>query len=115
LSPPTGKRFTTPRAILAPRGSTPCHLQGGEENHVLTDEVVRRSFDVVLDGIYYITPRDENLCEIRFHEFANGRKRVIGDIERPVAFGLSVSPDHKTFLFSKPVTGSDLMLIENFR
>jgi hypothetical protein len=30
--------------------------------------------------------------------------------------GLTVSPDRKTFLFSRSaVSGSDLMLIENFR
>ena len=79
------------------------------------DPIIRMAFDVVHDGIYYITPRGENLCEIRFHEFAARRSRMIAVIERPVAFGLSVSPDRKTFLFSRPVTGSDLMMVENFR
>ena len=41
--------------------------------------------------------------------------KVIAEIERPVAFGLSVSPDQKTFIYARPVTGADLMLIENFR
>lgn len=88
---------------------------GDDERRLVPDTVLRRGFAVVRDGIYYLTPRDEGLCEIRFHEFASGHHRAIGEIERPVAFGLTVSPDEKTFLFSKPVTGSDLWLIENFR
>ena len=90
-------------------------LSGGNETLVFPDPIIRTAFDVVHDGIYYVTPRDENLCDIRFHEFATARSRVIAVIERPVAFGLSVSPDRKTFLFSRPVTGSDLMMVENFR
>jgi hypothetical protein len=39
----------------------------------------------------------------------------VSEVDRPVAFGLSVSSDRKTFLFSRPVTGSDLMWIENYR
>lgn len=88
---------------------------GGVEKRVLSDPIVRFSFDVVADGIYYITPRDEKFCDIRFYKFADGRTQVVAEIERPVAFGLSVSPDRKTFLSSRPVTGSDLMLIENYR
>ncbi len=90
-------------------------IRGGEENNIISDLVVRGSFAVVPEGIYYITTRDENMCEIRLHEFALGRSRVVAEIERPIAFGLSVSPDQKTFLYSRPITGSDLMLIENFR
>lgn len=90
-------------------------LAGGVERRVISDPIVRFSFAVVPDGIYYITPRDEKFCDIRFYKFADGGTQVVAEIERPVAFGLSVSPDRKTFLSSRPVTGSDLMLIENFR
>ena len=90
-------------------------LSGGQEKQVIAEEIVRRSFTVVPEGIYYIAPRDEKTCEIRFYQFANGRKQVIAEIDRPVAFGLSVSPNRRTFLYSRPVTGSDLMMIENFR
>lgn len=90
-------------------------LAGGDEKHVVSRVVVRRCFAVVREGIYYITPRDPEWCEIRFYDFASGQTRVIGDVERPVAFGMSVSPDQRTFVYSRPVTGSDLMLIDHFR
>ena len=110
-----GKTLYYTKSDAGTEGLFALPLAGGEEKHLLTDEVVRRCFAVLPEGIYYIAPRDENTCELRFYEFARGVNRVIGDIERPIAFGLSVSPDHKTFLFSRPVTGADLMLIENFR
>ena len=90
-------------------------LSGGEGKLLIADPIVRESYDVVADGIYYITPRDANWCDIRFYNFAKRGSRVVAKIERPVAFGLSVTPDRKTFIFSRPVTGSDLMMIENFR
>jgi Tol biopolymer transport system component/DNA-binding winged helix-turn-helix (wHTH) protein len=90
-------------------------LARGDEKHVVSGVVVRWCFFVVREGIYYITPRDPEWCEIRFYDFANGQTRVIGDVERPVAFGMSVSPDQRTFVYSRPVTGSDLMLIDHFR
>lgn len=41
---------------------------------------------------------------------------MIGAIEGPLDYGLAVSPDRKTFLFSKRVNvGQDLMMIANFR
>ncbi len=110
-----GKTLYYTKSDAGTEGLYALPLAGGEERRVLSDVIVRRSFAVVPGGIYYIAPRTEELCELRFHEFAGGRSRVISEIERPVAFGLSVSPDQKTFLFSRPVTGSDLMLIENFR
>lgn len=63
-------------------------LAGGDEKHVVSRVVVRRCFAVVREGIYYITPRDPEWCEIRFYDFASGQTRVIGDVERPVAFGM---------------------------
>ncbi len=90
-------------------------LAGGEGKLLIAEPIVRVSYDVVPEGIYYITPRDANWCDIRFYDFARRASRVVTKIERPVAFGLSATPDQKTFIYSRPVTGSDLMLIENFR
>jgi Tol biopolymer transport system component len=91
-------------------------LDGGAERKVL-DYVFRRSFVPFENGIYYIGRRDaDNLNPIQFYEFSTGASRVIVKIEGPLHIGLSVSPDGKTFLFSKSVTsGADLMMIENFR
>jgi Tol biopolymer transport system component/DNA-binding winged helix-turn-helix (wHTH) protein len=110
-----GKTLIYTKSDSGSEGLYSVSLAGGKEKQLLADQVVRRSFDVVPRGVYYMAPRDESLCEIRFHELATGHSQMVGEIERPVAFGLSVSPDQKTFLFSRPVTGADLMLIESFR
>ena len=91
-------------------------LPDGEEKQVLKDGVARRGFAVFSDGIYYLHRLGLNSYEIRFHEFAGGATRVVGKIEGSISYGVAVSPDRKTFLFSKfSDAGSDLMLIENFR
>jgi len=91
-------------------------LPDGEEKQVLKDRVFQRGFAVFPDGFYYLHQRGVNSYEIRFHEFAGGVTRVVGEIEGAIGLGLTVSPDRKTFLFSKySDAGADLMLIENFR
>jgi Tol biopolymer transport system component len=88
----------------------------GEERQVLEEGVARRGFAVFSDGVFYLHESGRNSYEIRFHEFAGGQTRVVGDIGGPLGLGVAVSPDRKTFLFTKfNDGGSDLMLIENFR
>ena len=57
-------------------------LGGGDEEQVL-ESVARRGFAVFEDGIYYLyaDSRGAAKCEIRFHEFATGRSRLVGPIE----------------------------------
>ena len=91
-------------------------LPNGEEKQVLKDEVAQRGFAVFSDGVYYLHQLAIGNSDIRFHEFAGGESRVVAGIEGRLYLGLAVSPDRKTFLFSKNSdAGADLMLIENFR
>ena len=82
------------------------------------ESVAQRGFVVFENGIYYLY-RDSSAApkyEIRFHEFATGRSRLVRPIEGRLGLYLSVSPDRTTFLFTLVASpGSDLMLIENFR
>ena len=90
-------------------------VPGGEPKQLSPDPIVRASYHVAPSGIFYITPRDANWCDIKFYDFPTKITRVVAEIQRPVAFGLSVSPDQKTFLSSRPITGSDLILIDHLR
>jgi len=94
-------------------------LPDGDEEQVVKENVAWRGFAVFSEGVYYLHRRVQNSYEIRFYEFASGQVRVIAEIEAPLSvwsYGLAVSPDRKTFLFSKNVSqASDLMMIENFR
>jgi Tol biopolymer transport system component len=91
-------------------------LPDGEEKQVLKEGVATRGFAVFSGAVYYLHQRGVSSYEIRFHEFAGGQTRVVGEIEGAIGLGLAVSPDRKTFLFTKfSDAGADLMLIENFR
>jgi len=74
-------------------------LGGGDEKQVL-DNVALRGFAVFQEGIYYLSSRSSTEGEIRFHEFATGRSRLVSSIEGRLSIYLSVSPDRKTFLFT---------------
>jgi Tol biopolymer transport system component len=91
----------------------------GGPQRPLPISVVFNSFDVVPDGIYFITQVGAKGAgqELRFYDFATRRSRpiqalgVVGG-----GYGLSVSPDRKRFVFGSPQgNGRDLMLVENFR
>jgi Tol biopolymer transport system component/DNA-binding winged helix-turn-helix (wHTH) protein len=91
-------------------------LPDGEEEQVVNEAVAMRGFAVFSDGVYYLHRLGQNSFEVRFHEFAGGREHVIGEIEGNPRYGLAVSPNRNTFLFSKFSEAEwDLMLIENFR
>jgi hypothetical protein len=68
------------------------------------------------DGIYYISkPNEKGISYTRFKDFATDSDRVIASIEGRVSWGLTVSPDRRTFLYTLlDEAGSDLMLVENF-
>ena len=110
-------------------------VTGGAEKQLISEPVIARGFSVLRDGIYYISSRDRNVLqfsrtiavsfglpvmqsfrtnEIRFYDFASRHSRTVAEIAGPLGLGLSASPDRKTFLFSKFIPASDLMLIENF-
>ncbi len=88
---------------------------GGAEAKII-DGVVGRGFQVFSDGIYYLGSAKSQL-EVRFRSFAAGKDRVIGSVKaRVINVYISVSPNRKSILLSYSLqSGSDLMLIENFR
>ncbi|MBV9081769.1 MAG: PD40 domain-containing protein, partial [Acidobacteriaceae bacterium] len=91
----------------------------GIGEHALGIMVADRAFQVVGNGIYFISPagNDDRGREIRFYQFATHRTRIIqalGDVRSYLGF--SVSPDRRTFLYTVVQHyGSNLMLMEKFR
>ena len=87
---------------------------GGAERQILP-LVSNRGFQVFNDGVYYQIA-SKGKTEVRFREVAGGNERVIGSVDGAMDIYLSVSPDRNWILFTySPNTGSNLMLIENFR
>jgi hypothetical protein len=61
-------------------------------------------------------PDSVGRCSIQFFDAATKRTRPIATIEKRLSLRLSVSPDGRWILYSQTdQSGSDLMLVENFR
>ena len=91
-------------------------VQGGEETQVL-ESVTFQNFAVVNEGIYFIPgPDREGRYSIQFLDFATGKSWPILRLSGAAERGLAVAPDGRTLLYTQiDQTGSDLMLVENFR
>jgi eukaryotic-like serine/threonine-protein kinase len=92
--------------------------RGGEATDVFPEPVAGRNFVVTGTGIWYMTP-SPGLSEgslLQFYDFASKTTRTVYPTERPVGPGLTLAPDGRRILFTQQDrSGSDLMLIENFR
>jgi serine/threonine protein kinase/sugar lactone lactonase YvrE len=97
---------------------------GGGPERVVLDRAVApqggpRQWAPSRTGIYYVArpnPKEWRL-EARFFDFSSGRHETLSRFGASIGFGLSVSPDGKTLLYSGAASRSsnDLMLIQNFR
>jgi dipeptidyl aminopeptidase/acylaminoacyl peptidase len=89
--------------------------QGGSETEVIRG-ISWEQFSVVDDGVYFIKSDLDRARSIVFYESATGKTTTLANIEGPLSFGLSISPDRRSALFSKAdERGADLMLVENMR
>jgi Tol biopolymer transport system component/predicted Ser/Thr protein kinase len=102
---PDGSLFTRP-------------VGGGPEQKLI--DFARLGFAVVENGIYYCGPRGEDhKVSLFFYDLSSGSSRLLTRFPHAGGWpmrGLTVSPDRKTLLFTASLrSGSDLMMIENFR
>jgi Tol biopolymer transport system component len=90
-------------------------LAGGPEQKVV-NSVFFRNFAVAEQGIYYMRADPGSRWSIRFLNFSTHTDTLIAGLTRPPMYGLSLSPDRRTLLYTQiDDEGSDLMLVENFR
>jgi len=90
---------------------------GGEETVVLGSTACHPAYAVGEQSIYFFTPSDkQDRKDLTLYEGPTGRTRKIMTIEQPEAMYMAVSPDGRTILYTRTYqSGSDLMLVENFR
>jgi sugar lactone lactonase YvrE len=80
------------------------------------DAVNERNWDVVAEGIWFMEARRGQGATLRFLRFADGKITELTKTPLPTVNGISVSPDGLTVLYTQlDHTGTELMLIENFR
>jgi len=91
---------------------------GGEES-LMIDRVLDGKWAVIDQGIYFLTPLENRKAAVEFFSFTTERISRSGEIENELNSqgpGFSVFPDGKKILCSRiDRSGSDIMLVENFR
>jgi Tol biopolymer transport system component len=91
-------------------------LDGGKEQQI-TELVVGSALAATRTGLYFARPpRPGGGNSIEFLSFATGKIAAVATTARPILWSLSVSPDERRIIYDQvDQTGSDLMLVENFR
>lgn len=95
-------------------------LTGGTEREVVAS-AYRWDFELVEDGMYYVTRPDPSrfpeTFELRVAEFSRHRDVLLNTFQSRDVIGLTVSPDRQMVLTSgvRVTDGDDLMLIQHYR
>jgi Tol biopolymer transport system component len=113
---PDGKSIFYSKGFPGPMNVWKLPVEGGEATQVIDGVHTEAWWTVGGDGIYFFAKPDEKgHSDLSIYEFATGKSRKILTIERPVSMHIEVSRDCRTILYTEIETGSDLMLVENFR
>jgi len=91
--------------------------EGGEETFVI-DGVFQGFWSLLDKGIYFVDPNAMPHAAIEFFDFATGRTRKIGEIDKELQLvypSVAVSPDGQSLLYVQTDSfESDIMLVEGF-
>lgn len=96
-------------------------VEGGAETFVLDHHQAGlwRSWAVVEQGIYFATAETGTRSLLEFFSFATSQITQIATLDKPImkqSWGLCISPDGQWLLHTQfDQSGSDIMLMENFR
>jgi Tol biopolymer transport system component/DNA-binding winged helix-turn-helix (wHTH) protein len=92
--------------------------EGGEETRVL-DQVLQGNWAILDQGIYFTKPQAKPGPAIQFFSFATQQVTPVAVLEKRLIQGppnFAVSPDGRWILYAQlDQSGSDIMLVENFR
>jgi Tol biopolymer transport system component/predicted Ser/Thr protein kinase len=88
---------------------------GGKETRVLDSTACLGSYAIWKRGICFLTPLDRHgQSDLSLYDFTTGKIRKILEVQQ--LRDLEISPDGQTILYTqRDQSGSDLMLVENFR
>ncbi len=90
---------------------------GGDEQRVTPDAMFRYNYVVTPSAVYYTTnPPPGEAAVIKRIDMLTRKVRDLFTMDKPPDLGLALSPDGRYLLFTQlDYSGSDLMLVENFR
>ena len=114
---PDGRYLYYAKDASSPTSIWRVPVEGGAEERVTDGLSYSLNFVVTDRGLYFLAVGDApEKTSIDFFEFATGRRTRIVDLRKRFWFGMALSPDGKSLLFSLVNSaGSNLMLAENFR
>jgi hypothetical protein len=99
-----------------PWSATNVFRAGDPATEVLRRVTTPANFAVAAEGIYYTANTKPGKTEFRYLDVKGGTDRLLSTTDAWVAWGLTISPDETSLLFSRvDQYGADLKLIENFR
>jgi dipeptidyl aminopeptidase/acylaminoacyl peptidase len=88
---------------------------GSNDSEAIPLRVPMLSYTATPTGVYFVVIGREN-STLQLLRFATGKIVELMKLDYPPYLGLSVSPDERYVLVTKPdQNGTDLMLVENFR
>jgi Tol biopolymer transport system component/DNA-binding winged helix-turn-helix (wHTH) protein len=93
-------------------------LDGGEESRVLDLPSGHAWFNWALapNGIYFLSYGELPPAEIGFLDFATKKTAHLTTLDKPIGWGLALSPDGKSLLYVEAeFAESNIMLVKNFR
>lgn len=92
-------------------------VAGGTEEKVIESLDVPMNYVVTEDGIYFIPAAGpDRRSAVRFRKLATGKTETLAELDKVTMWGMTVSPDRRTILYTQMDHRSDdLMLVDNFR
>ena len=116
LSPPMGSSFTTTRAGQTLMASGEFQPAGARKVQSSISIHPTGGWVVVADGNLFHLETRRKVFLRSIHRFRPCSIRDIAPDQSQLSWGLTVSPDRRSFLYAQSdESGSDLMLVENFR
>ncbi|MBL8231862.1 MAG: serine/threonine-protein kinase [Bryobacterales bacterium] len=93
-------------------------LETGEESEVIGNVINWGNYTVTRRGIWFFDNPNPKTgrTPLKFFDFSTRKQTIIAEVEKPVGWGVAVSPDESWAVWpQKDLTGADLMIVENFR
>ncbi len=92
-------------------------VEGGEEARVIDPIQPVGGYSIGQQGIYFFAKPDERgRSDVCLYGFATGKAKIIATVEGTISFYIDASPDGQSIVYTHlDQSGSDLMLVENFR
>jgi hypothetical protein len=105
------------KALVSPTAIWKVDILESREAPVVEGLSDRSNFVPVVNGIYFLSVGTRaNDTAIEFYDFATGRRKLLSKLGKPWKWGIAISPDRQSLLYSVvDHASSNLMLVENFQ